>query len=78
MLKVPKVLLVLVLATFCLVSGAKEGRAAENEWLPYFIMMSGAGSAPITLTPAVLVGVCVGAAMLTGFLNNSGPRFEKI
>ena len=72
-----KVLLILAVTTFCLVSSAKEGRAADNEWLPYFIMMSGAGAAPISLAPTVLISVCVGALLFTNFLGSSGPQSQK-
>ena len=75
MLKVPALL---VLALFCFASSAKENRAAENEWLPYFIMMSGAGPAPLTFTPAALIGVCVGALMLIGLLDGSGPQCKEL
>ena len=72
-----KVLLVLALTAFCLVSSAKEGRAADNEWLPYFIMMSSGGAAPIALTPTLLITICVGVLVLTNFIGTSGPRSEK-
>lgn len=65
-----KVLAVLVLATLCFVSSVN---AADNEWLPYFIMMSGSGSAPIThLSPAILLTIGLGAAMLTQLHGTAG------
>ena len=73
-----RVVLVLALTTFCLVSSAKEGRAGDDEWLPYFIMMSGAGAAPIALTPTVLISVCIGALVFTNFLGTgSGLQTQK-
>ena len=60
-----KAIVLLSLATLCLFSIVSEVKAADNEWLPYFILMSSSGSAPITLSPAVLLTIGVGAIMIT-------------
>lgn len=67
-----KVFAVLVLATLCFCSSVNDVKAADNEWLPYFIMMSGSGSAPITISPVFLLTVGLGAVMLTQLLGTGG------
>lgn len=75
-----KIFAVLALATLCLFSVVNEARAAEDEWLPYFIMMSGS-SAPITLSPAILLSIGLGTALLTQMLgsgsSSSGSMLSK-
>lgn len=66
-----KVFAVLVLVTLCFFSTVNDVKAAENEWLPYFIMMS-SGSAPITLSPVFLLTIGLGAVMLTHLLGTVG------
>ena len=70
-----KMLAVFALATLCLFSVMNEARAAENEWLPYFMMMSGS-SAPVTLSPAILLGIGLGAVLLTQMLGSGGSRSQ--
>ena len=67
-----KVVAVFVLATLCLFSSVK---AAENEWLPYFIMMSGS-SAPVTLSPTVLLSIGLGAVMLTQMIGTASKGHQ--
>ena len=59
-----KVAFLLALATLCLFSTLSEVKAADNEWLPYFILMSSSSSAPISLSPILLLAVSIGVYML--------------
>ena len=72
-----KALLLLSLATLCLFSIVNEVHAADNEWLPYFILMSNSGSTPITLSPAVLLTIGVGAIMVTQ-LAGGARGYQKV
>lgn len=60
-----KAILLFSLATLCLFSVMSEVKAADNEWLPYFILMSNSGPAPTMLSPAVLLTIGMGAIIVT-------------
>ena len=64
------------LAIFCLLSTLSEVKAAENEWLPYFILMSNSSSTPLTLSPTLLLVIGAGAVMLTQMFGGEQRRLK--